>query len=237
MSSHSLYHGKELVIIGKLKDRCASPEPICNEDMLINADIQSFCSGVQEVEFDCRVLKKDRGLLEIDDRRYLANPKVPMTDNIDLKKYYAYAQMNDWYTTYESSDSLIEKADMEAKITGQAVEEGFVTEFTSMVVVEDPEMAARRLFEEAEDIPQPKENSPAYKLPKQPKKPKIRQRRSASFQKELQDKFANKVVEDLNNLERSRRGVEINLPKAQNSFAAQSLTVKFLFPAICIFFI
>jgi hypothetical protein len=223
-----------VVVVGKLIDRCSNPVPVCNNDLNINDPSGDFCSSAQTVEFDCKV-PKVRGLMEsIEDRRYLANPKEPMDNNIDLKKYWAFAQMNHWFDIYRSSDSSTQIASMEEKITEQAVDKGFVTEFTSMVVVEDPETQARRLFEEAEDIPEPKEDAPEYKMPKQPKKIKIRQRRSTQFQKELQEKFADKVVEDLNNLERSRRGVQIEMPETHNSFAAQSLTFKFILPAICL---
>jgi hypothetical protein len=68
-------------------------------------------------------------------------------------------------------------------------------------------------------------------------KTKVRQRRSREFRDELQEKFASKVVEDLVKMERARRGVEIDLPVTQSLFGAQTLTVKFLIPAICIFLI
>jgi hypothetical protein len=108
-----------MVIIGKLIDRCESPKPVCNSDMLVKADLAKFCSSAQNVVKDC---KSDRTAKIPEDRRYLANPKYPIDSNVDLKKYYAFAKMQGWFDIYHATDNTDERAEMEKQLTETAVE-------------------------------------------------------------------------------------------------------------------
>ena len=227
-SSQMLFAGREMVILGKLKDACAPPVPQCNADMLIGgSDVNAFCSSSTSLEVDCSPRPTPPPFDPEDDSRdKMANPKIPVDSKIDLRKYYAYLQMNGWFTIYKATDTVTEREAMKANLTARAVEEGFVTEFTSMVVVEDPADSARRA----------KEAKKAERMLEQvkPKAPKVRKRRSHDFQKLLHDMFEQRAVDELISLERARRGVDIEMPSRQVSEHSTLLSAKFLLPALCL---
>ena len=95
---------------------------------------------------------------------------------------------------------------MKTEITQNAVEKGFVTRFTSMVVVEDETTRRRRA---AQNI-------------------RTKVKRSAEFRDELDEMFKQRAVEGMKMVERKRRSAEGLLRPASN------YSTKILLPLLAV---
>merc|ERR1712131_142079 len=73
----------------------------------------------------------------------MTNP-IPRSRAVDLKKVYAYQQMTKMLDFYHSLYDENHKTFLKSKIEDFAVEQNFVTEFTSLVVVQSDQPRNRR---------------------------------------------------------------------------------------------
>ena len=171
LNSGNLFMGKEMVIVGKLVDPCVPPIPVCNDELLVSVD--NLCSTTTVITVDCST---QLTIPPFDPPRdQMENPKIPLGSAIDLEKYYHYLVMQRWLSTYKVTDDDGERNKMKTEITEAAVDQKFVTPFTSMVVLSDNN--ARRIA-------------------------RTRVKHTKEWKEELDGLFANKAVQELVEKER-----------------------------------
>jgi len=189
-SSPMVFAGGETAILGKLKDKCSAPVPSCNKNLLVKAELGSFCSDTQNMEIDCDERPTPPPFDPSDDSRdKMDNPKMAVDSDINLKQYFAYLKMRKWLKIYKATDDETQREAMKEKLTQQAVDNQFVTRFTAMVVVED-ETSAKKL---------------------------TKVRRSAEFKAELQRLWEEKTLRDMEGMERSRRSAAFSTQSQPSS--------------------
>ena len=135
LNNGNLFAGQEMVILGKLEDPCQAPVPVCNDKLI--ASSADLCQDTSALEVDCSPRPTVPPFDPNDSSRdKMENPTMPLGSNIDLEKYYNYLKMQGKLAIYKVTDDDAERDAMKKDITDAAVDQGFVTRFTSMVVVE-----------------------------------------------------------------------------------------------------
>jgi len=135
-SSTNLYLDQELVCIGQLEDACSAPGLEYPGLGQLLADDNMFKPN------KCKVLNRDQcaegsngvSFIPDDQRDPMDNP-FPKPRHVDLAKVFAYQNMKRMLNLYAATRNETLRVDLKTQIGDFAVENDFVTRFTSLVVV------------------------------------------------------------------------------------------------------
>lgn len=152
-SSTNLYADQELVCIGRLQDACTAP----------NLDVSGAGQLLAEESMyrpnKCKVLDKGKCGTEpeFDAVESLMDNPIPRSKYVSYQKVYAYQKMRKDLKLYHATYYPDEREAAKQQISDFAVANDFVTEFTSLVVVQaqvrkrrsrEKQLAIRALFDE-----------------------------------------------------------------------------------------
>merc|ERR1712227_207068 len=167
-----------------------------------------MCSVISTVELDCDPRPTVPPFDPNDESRdKMENPRIPLGASLDLEKYYNYLSMQGKLRIYKYTDHEDERARMKQEITDHAIDQQFVTRFTSMVVVE------KRTQRDADK-----------------KDIKVRIKHTKEWRDELEKLFQNKALNDIletENTIRIRRSASIG-PNSGLSNTRNVLVISFL---------
>ena len=116
-------------------------------------------------------------------RDKMENPKIPLGASINLERYYNYLAMQGKLTVYKYTDHTNEREAKKQEIIDLAIDQQFVTRFTSMVVVEQKTRKQQKVS---------------------PEDAKIRIKHTKEWKDELEELFKDKAVKDLIKKEKQR---------------------------------
>jgi len=143
-SDTNLYHDQELVCLGSLKvNGNAEVEEPGDGQLTANADM--FKPG------KCKVLDRDHSQISYTEPNSLMKNPYPRPRYVDLAKVFAYQNMKKKLDIYKATRDEDLRAALKKEITDFAVDQAFVTRFTSLVVVE-ARVVKRRSAEKEEKI-------------------------------------------------------------------------------------
>jgi hypothetical protein len=140
-NNYNLFADRELVCVGPMNDKnaCLTPSvTMTSSDK--TGSVFSFSHQKCAVDIKCNA-ESDQIIGDPSD--IMTNP-IPRSKSVDLKKVYAYQQMKKMLDYYHSLYDEDHKTFLKSKVENFAVWQDFVTEFTSLVVVESEISRNRR---------------------------------------------------------------------------------------------
>lgn len=145
-SATNLYDNQEMVCIGQLDNACDAGQMTRPGDGMLLADGVNLFGGANaraEQSSRCKVLDKDdcsegsNGVPFIpEDQRDLMDNPYPLPPNVDLGKVFAYQFMKRRLDLYHATRNNALRETIQGEVESLAVENQFVTIFTSLVVVQ-----------------------------------------------------------------------------------------------------
>lgn len=145
-SATNLYDNQEMVCIGQLENACDAGRLSTPGDGMLLADgVNLFGSANARAEQSsrCKVLDKDscsegsNGVPFIpEDQRDLMDNPFPLPPNVDLGKVFAYQFMKRRLDLYHATRNEQLRETIQGEVESLAVDNQFVTIFTSLVVVQ-----------------------------------------------------------------------------------------------------
>merc|ERR1711937_733629 len=119
------------------------PVPQCNADLVATAP--DMCTATSTIEVDCNPRPTVPPFDPNDSSRdKMENPKIPLGASINLERYYNYLAMQGKLTVYKYTDHTNEREAKKQEIIDLAIDQQFVTRFTSMVVRRCATRSSRR---------------------------------------------------------------------------------------------
>jgi hypothetical protein len=178
-NNYNLFADRELVCVGEMKgsnkDSCVAPSVT-----MASTGSSVFSFDHQNCPVDIQCTTSDNDQIIGDPADIMTNP-IPRSKAVDLKKVYAYQQMKKMLDYYHSLYDENHKMFLKTKIEKFAVQQDFVTEFTSLVVVQSD--AANRNRRGVQMIPiRPGHMSDSHVI-------KINKKRSEEKKKQLKQYF------------------------------------------------
>jgi uncharacterized protein YegL len=141
-NNYNLFADRELVCVGPMKkpESCLAPSVSMSSS---NNAGSVFSFDHQKCPIDIKCSDSDDDQIIGDPNDIMTNP-IPRSRAVDLKKVYAYQQMKKMMDYYHSLYDEDHKKFLQSKIEDFAVGQDFVTEFTSLVVVQSDKPRNRR---------------------------------------------------------------------------------------------
>jgi len=141
-NNYNLFADRELVCVGPMKNPESCLVPLVSMSSSKNTgSVFSFDYQKCPIDIKCGDSTDDQIIGDPND--IMTNP-IPRSRAVDLKKVYAYQQMKKMLDYYHSLYSVDQKELLQSKIEDFAVWQDFVTEFTSLVVVQSDQPRNRR---------------------------------------------------------------------------------------------